>query len=158
MPNKELKPYKTPGIKSQGRFIAHDPIEMRILDVIGSALLILAFAPLMVFIALAIIITDPGPALFKQRRIGKNGKPFDCYKFRTMVIDAEDRLDALLASDPAARAEWERDQKLRRDPRVVPCVMASISHSTARFALELRASGKSAAAMMSATGGALHST
>lgn len=119
MPNKELKPYKTPGIKSQGRFIAHDPIEMRILDVIGSALLILAFAPLMVFIALAIIITDPGPALFKQRRIGKNGKPFDCYKFRTMVIDAEDRLDALLASDPAARAEWERDQKLRRDPRVV---------------------------------------
>lgn len=117
--NIKFEQYHTPEIKSQGRFIVDDPLEMRVLDVLGSLALLVVFGPLMVLIALTIIITDPGPAIFKQKRVGRNGKLFNCYKFRTMAIDAEARLEQVLAADPQAQAEWERDQKLRNDPRIV---------------------------------------
>jgi lipopolysaccharide/colanic/teichoic acid biosynthesis glycosyltransferase len=71
-------------------------------------------------IALAIFLQDGGPVLFAHRRIGRGGKPFFCYKFRSMAVDAESRLAELLARDPAAREEWARDHKLRDDPRVTP--------------------------------------
>jgi exopolysaccharide production protein ExoY len=64
------------------------------------------------------IVASPGPALFRHRRVGFNGKHFDCLKFRTMVTDAPDRLRQLLKSDPAAAAEWATNRKLRNDPRV----------------------------------------
>jgi lipopolysaccharide/colanic/teichoic acid biosynthesis glycosyltransferase len=76
--------------------------------------------PLMLAIALAIFAQDGGPVLFRHRRVGRNGQPFYCMKFRTMAVDAEARLADLLASDPAARAEWDMDFKLRNDPRVTP--------------------------------------
>ncbi|HEY2660046.1 MAG TPA: sugar transferase [Caulobacteraceae bacterium] len=76
------------------------------------------FAPLMIFAALAVKIQDGGPALFGHTRIGRGGRTFKCLKFRSMVVDAEARLQAVLKSDSEARAEWERDHKLRRDPRV----------------------------------------
>lgn len=53
-----------------------------------------------------------------SRRIGRGGRPFYCYKFRTMVPNAQEVLEDLLARDPQARVEWERDRKLRDDPRV----------------------------------------
>jgi lipopolysaccharide/colanic/teichoic acid biosynthesis glycosyltransferase len=74
--------------------------------------------PVMVLVALAVFVQDGGPIMFAHRRIGMNGRIFYCLKFRSMAVDAEDRLAAVLASDPAARAEWEQDHKLRRDPRV----------------------------------------
>jgi lipopolysaccharide/colanic/teichoic acid biosynthesis glycosyltransferase len=74
--------------------------------------------PLMLLIAISVYAHDGGPILFAHRRIGLNGRTFHCLKFRSMAVDAEQRLAALLASDPAARAEWEQDHKLRRDPRV----------------------------------------
>lgn len=55
---------------------------------------------------------------FGHERIGQDGVPFTCWKIRSMVHDADERLSALLASDPAARAEWDSDQKLTDDPRV----------------------------------------
>jgi Undecaprenyl-phosphate galactose phosphotransferase WbaP len=83
------------------------------------ALLALIFlAPLMVAVAIAVFVQDGGPVLFAHRRVGRNGRYFHCLKFRSMAIDAEARLAALLASDPEARAEWEKDHKLRNDPRV----------------------------------------
>jgi exopolysaccharide production protein ExoY len=85
--------------------------------VLGIALFIL---PLMIGIALAIRAHDGGPVFFRHRRVGRNGKAFYCMKFRTMSVDAEARLKELLATDPAARAEWARDFKLRHDPRVTP--------------------------------------
>jgi exopolysaccharide production protein ExoY len=85
--------------------------------VLGIALFIL---PLMIGIALAIRAHDGGPVFFRHRRVGRNGKAFYCMKFRTMSVDAEARLNELLATDPAARAEWARDFKLRHDPRVTP--------------------------------------
>lgn len=85
------------------------------------ALLALLFVlPLMVAVALAIWVQDRGPVLFAHRRIGRGGKPFYCLKFRSMALDAEARLQELLANDPVAAAEWEADHKLRNDPRVTP--------------------------------------
>jgi lipopolysaccharide/colanic/teichoic acid biosynthesis glycosyltransferase len=57
-------------------------------------------------------------AMFSHSRVGKHGRTFQCYKFRTMVPDAERVLSAYLAHNIEARAEWARDQKLRNDPRV----------------------------------------
>jgi exopolysaccharide production protein ExoY len=85
--------------------------------VLGIALFIL---PLMIAIAVSIRMHDGGPVLFRHRRVGHGGKSFYCLKFRTMSVDAEARLKDLLATDPVARAEWERDFKLRHDPRVTP--------------------------------------
>jgi exopolysaccharide production protein ExoY len=85
------------------------------------ALLLIVFVlPLMVLVAVAIAIVDPGPIVFKHRRVGRSGNHFYCYKFRTMVVDAEARLADLLARDPEAREEWTRDHKLRVDPRTTP--------------------------------------
>jgi exopolysaccharide production protein ExoY len=96
--------------------------------VLGVALFIL---PLMIAIAVAIRMHDGGPVLFRHKRVGRNGKSFYCLKFRTMSVDAEARLKDLLATDPVARAEWERDFKLRHDPRVTP-----IGHFLRRSSLD----------------------
>lgn len=91
---------------------------VRGLDV-AIALIALVFVwPLMGVIALAVFLQDGGPVLFAHRRIGRGGKPFRCWKFRSMAVDAEARLKDLLTSDPIARDEWARDHKLRKDPRV----------------------------------------
>ncbi len=63
-------------------------------------------------------LTSPGPALFRHRRVGFNGRHFECLKFRTMVTDAPERLRKLLESDPSAAAEWATNRKLRNDPRI----------------------------------------
>ena len=72
------------------------------------------------YIAYRIKKEDPGPVIFKHIRIGKDGKPFPCYKFRSMVVNSKEMLEQYLASDPAAKEEWERDFKLKNDPRITP--------------------------------------
>lgn len=94
------------------------PVACRILDIIFALAGLIFVAPLMVVVAIAIKIQDGGPVFFGHSRIGYEGRSFRCWKFRSMVVDAEARLTALLARDPEARREWETDQKLRRDPRV----------------------------------------
>jgi len=116
---RRVKRYEPPKIESQGRLLSSDPAEIRFLDLLGSIALMIIFGPLMLLIALAVYVANPGPILFKQKRVGRYGRMFYCYKFRTMATDAEARLEAVLASDPAARAEWERDHKLKNDPRIV---------------------------------------
>jgi lipopolysaccharide/colanic/teichoic acid biosynthesis glycosyltransferase len=91
---------------------------IRVLDVCISIALLAFLAPLMALIALAVFVFDPGPVIFAHRRVGRSGTPFHCYKFRSMYLGAEERLQAVLAADPARRAEWIRDQKLSDDPRV----------------------------------------
>ncbi len=86
-------------------------------DKVLAALMLLALAPVMAVIAL-LVRRDGGPALFGHRRIGAGGSTFQCLKFRTMVVDSDAVLAALLASDPAAAAEWAETQKLRADPRI----------------------------------------
>ena len=78
----------------------------------------IAISPILIVIALWIYKDSPGPVIFKHRRIGKNGKEFDCYKFRSMCVDAKEKLEQLLKTDPEAKAEWEKDFKLKNDPRI----------------------------------------
>jgi exopolysaccharide production protein ExoY len=88
---------------------------------IGFALLALsASALIFAAVALTIRLRGDGPVFFGHERVGKDGHTFHCLKFRTMVPDAEARLAELLARDPAARAEFARDRKLKDDPRVIP--------------------------------------
>ena len=77
-----------------------------------------AISPILIFIAIWIYKDSPGPVIFKHTRIGKNGKKFPCYKFRSMCIDAKEKMAELLENDPVAKAEWERDFKLKNDPRI----------------------------------------
>ena len=72
--------------------------------------------PMMLVIALALL--PSGSVIFRHRRVGLNGKEFDCLKFRTMRLDARERLAELLNVNPEARAEWAIFGKLRHDPRV----------------------------------------
>lgn len=90
----------------------------RALDILISTLALVFFAPLLVLIAVAIACTDPGPVFFRHRRVGLGGKTFGCWKFRTMVVGAEERLAEILARDPEAAREWAESQKLTHDPRV----------------------------------------
>jgi len=98
---------------------ADDSIK-RLTDFLVAALLLLLLGPLLLAIAAAIQL-DGGPALFGHRRVGIGGDAFRCWKFRTMVCDADMALARLLESDADARTEWQRDFKLKRDPRVTPC-------------------------------------
>ncbi|MDZ4760405.1 MAG: sugar transferase [Alphaproteobacteria bacterium] len=92
----------------------------RVMDVLIASIAAIFLLPLMACIAILVRLTSPGPALFAQRRCGLNGRVFECYKFRTMRVDAAERLERLLATDPNAAMEWARYQKLRNDPRVTP--------------------------------------
>ena len=87
-----------------------------IVDKIGALLLLTVLAPVLITIAAAIRLGDRGPALYRQQRVGKDGKPFTILKFRTMVVDADRRRDRLMAGNEAAGPLF----KMRRDPRVTP--------------------------------------
>ncbi len=90
----------------------------RLADIFVSVIALIVLAPLLLVIALLVMLSDGGPALFGHTRLGRGGTRFACLKFRTMVVDSDARLAAHLAADPAARAEWADGQKLRHDPRV----------------------------------------
>jgi lipopolysaccharide/colanic/teichoic acid biosynthesis glycosyltransferase len=89
-------------------------VTKRIVDIIVAVLALVAFLPLFLIVALLVKVTSKGPVLFRQQRLGKNGKPFDCLKFRTMVVDAEQ----ILHQDPALLREFENNFKLQHDPRI----------------------------------------
>jgi len=86
-------------------------------DVICTVPLLFVLAPLFVVVAL-LVRRDGGPITFGHERIGQHGRKFRCYKFRTMVVNADVVLRELLANDPQVRSEWERDFKLKNDVRV----------------------------------------
>lgn len=89
----------------------------RSMDVLASFCGLLVLSPL--FLVLMLLITrDGGPPFYGQKRVGKNGKEFKCWKFRSMIHNADKVLQDLLDKDPQARKEWERDFKLKNDPRI----------------------------------------
>jgi len=90
----------------------------RCIDIVLAISGIVLLAPLLIICFVATAITSPGPALFRHKRVGFNGKHFDCLKFRTMVTDAPECLQRLLKSDPLAASEWAANRKLKNDPRV----------------------------------------
>ena len=93
------------------------PFSKRIFDRMMAALAIVGLSPLLLVLAL-LVRSDGGPVFYGQRRIARYGREFHCWKFRTMVVNADKVLEDMLARDPQARAEWDRDFKLKTDPRV----------------------------------------
>jgi undecaprenyl-phosphate galactose phosphotransferase len=75
-------------------------------------------SPLLLAIAIWVYHDSPGPVIFKHRRVGKDGREFNCYKFRSMCVNSKEVLDHLLATDPKAKAEWDKEFKLKDDPRI----------------------------------------
>lgn len=100
----------------------------RLVDIVLALLMLPALLPVIALIWLA-IRADGGPALFLQRRVGRNGKVFICYKFRTMELDAEAALARMCAADPQVAREWQTYQKLHCDPRItrIGCLLRKTS-------------------------------
>jgi lipopolysaccharide/colanic/teichoic acid biosynthesis glycosyltransferase len=92
-------------------------ISKRVFDIVLSVVLLPVLLPV---IAALWVLTrrDGGPGFFGHTRVGLNGRSFKCWKIRSMVVDAEPRLQAHLAENPEAAAEWARDHKLAEDPRI----------------------------------------
>jgi exopolysaccharide production protein ExoY len=89
----------------------------RIVDIVIALSGIVLLAPLLIICFVLTWASSGGPAIFRHRRVGFSGKPFDCLKFRTVVADAPERPRKPLEADPAAATEWANCQKLRNDPR-----------------------------------------
>lgn len=102
----------------------------RAFDVVVSLALLLIASPLLLWIALKVSSTGR-QIIYGHRRVGRHGKSFDCYKFRTMQPNSAELLKELLERDPEARAEWERDFKLKNDPRIT-----SIGHLLRKTSLD----------------------
>lgn len=86
-------------------------------DIVLGAVLVLILLPVMLAISVVVSL-DGGPVLFTHRRIGKGGRPFNCLKFRSMILGSDQVLARHLAENPEALEEWTTTQKLVHDPRI----------------------------------------
>jgi len=90
----------------------------RLIDVVLASIGIVTLLPLFSLCVLGILLTSRGSVLFRHRRVGFQGRHFDCLKFRTMAPDASERLSEYLSRNPQAAQEWAETCKLKYDPRV----------------------------------------
>lgn len=86
-------------------------------DIVVAWLLLFVLSPVLLFLMLW-GMRDGGSPIYGHTRVGKDGRLFKCFKFRTMVMNSQEVLEKLLATDPKAQAEWNKDFKLRHDPRI----------------------------------------
>lgn len=91
----------------------------RCFDLVLVVTILIMVFPLLLIVALLIFVADPGPVIYKHRRIGQNGRAFGCFKFRTMVVDADAVLTDILQNQPDLKEEWDRSRKLTQDPRII---------------------------------------
>lgn len=95
-----------------------DKMFKSIFDFIMTIILIIIFFPFLIILYILVYVATKGKPIFKHERIGKDGKSFDVYKFRTMHPNAQQILEALLESDDNIQKEWEKEFKLKDDPRI----------------------------------------
>lgn len=91
----------------------------RLLDITAIVAALPVVVPMVAAMAV-LVARDGGRPFYCQVRVGKGGKPFKMWKLRSMVNDADERMESYLAENPEARAEWDSTQKLRQDPRITP--------------------------------------
>lgn len=89
-----------------------------VFEIIILLIMLPIWGSLLIFLSLIVKVSSSGPVFFKQKRIGKGGNEFWCYKFRTMVVDADNRLNRYLAENSVAQKEWQAERKLKNDPRI----------------------------------------
>lgn len=107
------------GLEVQRQLMHRGPrFAKRLMDVALTLLGGICIFPLLVFLAVLIMLDSKGSPFYLQRRLGQDGVRFRALKFRTMHTDAHERLAALLAANPALRAEYEQFHKLSEDPRI----------------------------------------
>lgn len=108
-----------PGIRMGDSLLLPLPrMAKRVMDLAVAIIGGLLASPVIALIGLLIKTSSPGPVFYGQKRIGCGGRRFRAWKFRTMVADADQVLEDHLNSDPQLREEWDRDHKLKNDPRV----------------------------------------
>lgn len=90
----------------------------RIFDLVSVIVILVLFFWAIIAVAIAVRLTTGSPVIYGHMRVGRDGKEFNCYKFRSMVPHADKVLARLLATDANAREDWNRDFKLKNDPRV----------------------------------------
>lgn len=91
----------------------------RMMDIVGAIVGCILLIPITIVVAIANFLSeDEGPIFYVQERIGKNGKIFAMYKFRTMIVGADEKLKELLKNDKEARKEYKKYRKLTNDPRI----------------------------------------
>lgn len=91
---------------------------MRAFDIVGALVGLLVLSPLLVSVAMLVAVTSPGPIFYGSPRLGSSKPTFRAWKFRSMHLDADDRLIELLERDSAARREYDEFRKLKEDPRI----------------------------------------
>lgn len=122
VPNQAMQPHNIGALASleiknnlrslQARFLK------RTLDLLLSAVGALLISPLLLSVMILVRFDSSGPIFYRASRLGRNNTQFSCLKFRSMFVDAEDRLQEIISSDPKIREEYETYHKLRYDPRV----------------------------------------
>lgn len=90
----------------------------RLFDIVSTLAFVIVVSPFYLVTMLLIKCTSKGPIFYGSLRMGQNGKLFTCWKFRTMCVDAEERLQRILNQDPALKEEWKTYFKLKNDPRL----------------------------------------
>jgi Undecaprenyl-phosphate galactose phosphotransferase WbaP len=93
-------------------------IVKRTLDIIAVTLGGILISPILLLIGIAVYLDSPGPIFFGHKRIGRDGKFFKAWKFRTMISNAQEKLEQYLKENPELETEWRETQKLQNDPRV----------------------------------------
>lgn len=111
--NGSRQPYPT-----FSRILRAEPAWKIAMDRVVALITLIILSPILLMVAAMIYIRDPGPIFFGHRRIGRNGKTFLCWKFRTMVTNGDEVLQRHLAESPQAAREWAETRKLKQDPRV----------------------------------------
>lgn len=90
----------------------------RLMDMVLALVVLVLASPIMIMAAIAIRLSTGGPALYAHERVGFDGKPFQCYKFRSMVANSDEVLRDYLAANPEAAKQWQDNRKLKCDPRI----------------------------------------
>jgi exopolysaccharide production protein ExoY len=97
-----------------------DQLLKRLFDVVVATSALILLSPLFVMLAVAVLLFQGRPVFFRHRRMTVDAKSFDCLKFRSMVRNAEEKLQTHLLENPEAACEWESNRKLTQDPRITP--------------------------------------
>jgi lipopolysaccharide/colanic/teichoic acid biosynthesis glycosyltransferase len=111
---------KTPKLKPKGLSLQalNGEFAKRLFDIVFSLFVLIFFSPVCLILSLLIALSSEGPIFYIQERVGKNYKPFNCIKFRTMVSNADEILVQMMEREPQLRQEFEGSFKLKKDPRI----------------------------------------